>query len=69
MTILLFFNDTRKLIIPENSANIFNRDIVNVLLEPYSITEGINFTYDDIRTIIIIILVFHKLHVVIYYPI
>ena len=53
MTILLFFNDTRKLIIPENSANIFNRGIVNVLLEPYSITEGINFTYDDISTIII----------------
>ena len=53
MTILIFFNDTRKLIIPENSSNIFNRGIVNVLLEPYSITEGINFTYDDISTIII----------------
>ena len=53
MTILLFFNDTRKLIIPENSSNIFNRGIVNVLLEPYSITESITFTYDDISTIII----------------
>jgi len=51
--ILLFFNDTKKLIIHENSDLIFNRGIVNVLLEPYQELEGIAYTYDDISTIII----------------
>jgi hypothetical protein len=51
--ILLFFNDTKKLIIHENSDEIFNRGIVNVLLEPYQELEGIHYTYDDISTIII----------------
>jgi len=53
MSILLFFNDTKKLIIHENSDAIFNRGIVNVLLEPYEELEGIHYTYDDISTIII----------------
>lgn len=53
MTILLFFNDTKKLVIHENSMDIFNRDIVNVLLEPYQELEGIVYTYDDISTMII----------------
>jgi len=51
--ILLFFNDTKKLIIHENSDEIFNRGIVNILLEPYQELEGIAYTYDDISTIII----------------
>ena len=33
--------------------NIFNRGIVNVLLEPYQELEGIVYTYDDISTMII----------------
>ena len=53
MSILLFFNDTKKLVINENSADIFNRGIVNVLLEPYHELEGIVYTYDDISTIIL----------------
>ena len=53
MTILLFFNDTKKIVINENSNNIFTRGIVNVLLEPYFETEGIHLTYDDISSIII----------------
>lgn len=53
MTILLFFNDTKKLVIHENSMDIFNRGIVNVLLEPYLETEGIVYTYDDISTMIL----------------
>jgi len=32
MSILLFFNDTKKLVINENSTDIFNRGIVNILL-------------------------------------
>ena len=51
--ILLFFNDTKKLIIHENSDEIFNRGIVNILLEPYQEIYGIHYTYDDISTIII----------------
>uniref|UniRef100_A0A6C0HG64 Uncharacterized protein n=1 Tax=viral metagenome TaxID=1070528 RepID=A0A6C0HG64_9ZZZZ len=51
--ILLFFNDTKKLIIHENSDEIFNRGIVNVLLEPYQELEGITYTYDDISTMIV----------------
>jgi len=51
--ILLFFNDTKKLIIHENSDEIFNRGIVNVLLEPYHEIHGIHYTYDDISTIIL----------------
>lgn len=51
--ILLFFNDTKKLIIHENSDEIFNRGIVNVLLEPYEELKGIHYTYDDISTMII----------------
>lgn len=53
MSILLFFNDTKKLVINESSADIFNRGIVNVLLEPYQELEGIVYTYDDISTIIL----------------
>ena len=53
MTILLFFNDTKKLVINENSMDIFNRGIVNVLLEPYQELEGIVYTYDDISTMIL----------------
>ena len=53
MSILLFFNDTKKLVINESSADIFNRGIVNVLLEPYHELEGIVYTYDDISTIIL----------------
>ena len=53
MSILLFFNDTKKLVIHENSDEIFDRGIVNVLLEPYQELEGIHYTYDDISTMII----------------
>ena len=53
MSILLFFNDTKKLIINENSDLIFNRAIVNILLEPYQELEDIHYTYDDISTMII----------------
>jgi len=53
MSILLFFNDTKKLVIHEDSENIFNRGLVNILLEPYQELEGIHYTYDDISTIII----------------
>ena len=53
MSILLFFNDTKKLVINENSDLIFNRAIVNILLEPYQELEGIHYTYDDISTMII----------------
>jgi len=53
MSILLFFNDTKKLVIHESTENIFDRGLVNVLLEPYQELEGINYTYDDISTMII----------------
>ena len=53
MSILLFFNDTKKLVIHESTEDIFNRGIVNVLLEPYQELEGIVYTYDDISTMII----------------
>lgn len=53
MSILLFFNDTKKLVIHENTENIFNRGIVNILLEPYQELEGIHYTYDDISTMIL----------------
>jgi hypothetical protein len=52
MSILLFFNDTKKLVIHENSDNVFNRGLMNILLEPYQELEGIHYTYDDISTII-----------------
>ena len=51
--ILLFFNDTKKLVIYENSEYIFDRGLVNILLEPYQQLEGIAYTYDDISTMII----------------
>ena len=50
---ITFFNDTKKLIIHEDSENIFNRGLVNILLEPYEELEGIHYTYDDISTMII----------------
>jgi hypothetical protein len=53
MSILLFFNDTKKLVIHENSDNVFNRGLMNILLEPYQELEGIHYTYDDISTIIL----------------
>ena len=53
MSILLFFNDTKKIVIHESTEDIFNRGLVNVLLEPYQELEGINYTYDDISTMII----------------
>jgi hypothetical protein len=53
MSILLFFNDTKKLVIHENSDNVFNRGLMNILLEPYQELEGIYYTYDDISTIIL----------------
>jgi len=53
MSILLFFNDTKKLVIHENTEDIFDRGLVNILLEPYQQLEGITYTYDDISTIIV----------------
>jgi len=62
MSILLFFNDTKKLVIHESTEDIFNRGLVNILLEPYQELEGIIYTYDDISTMIINDFYYPELH-------